>query len=152
MAIHGLTVTDTGNGGMWTPIDATSPIILDVPSGVCRFVKRSRALTPDIIHFATVTDSFAYLQECLKLECLMRTGPYPTRNCYGSEPRWLADGCSAKRRAQKGEHSRCSGENAFALGSNDVGECDQPIVNRADKWRTLEDHSPCYIVKSLDFI
>jgi hypothetical protein len=56
-------------------LDATSPMTLDVASGVCRFVKRSRALTPDIIHFATVTDSFAYLQECLKLECLMRNRP-----------------------------------------------------------------------------
>jgi hypothetical protein len=72
MAIHGLTVTDTGDGGMWTPIAATSPIVIDVPKGICHFVKLGRIVTPDVVHFATFTDSFTYLRECLKLECLSR--------------------------------------------------------------------------------
>ena len=75
MAMHGLTVTDPGIHGMWTPINATGPITIDVPKGVCRFEKQSRLLTPDIVHFATITDSFTYLQECLKLECLTRNRP-----------------------------------------------------------------------------
>jgi hypothetical protein len=70
MAIHGLTGKDMGLGGMWTPIQRESPMVVDIPAGVCRFVKRGRKLNPDIIHFATFTQSYSYLRECLKLKHL----------------------------------------------------------------------------------
>jgi hypothetical protein len=70
MAIHGLTVTDMGLGGMWTPIDATSQLVLDVPNGICNFTKCGRRLAPDILHAATFTESLFYLRECAKLDNL----------------------------------------------------------------------------------
>lgn len=70
MAIHGLTVTDLGIGGMWTPINRESRIIIDVPQGICEFVKRGRSLRPTIIHYATFTDTLQYRRECRKLELL----------------------------------------------------------------------------------
>ena len=70
MAIHGLTGTDMGDGGMRTLINSTSPLIVDIPRGICTFVKRGRVLTPDIIHFANFTESHLYLKESLKLKQL----------------------------------------------------------------------------------
>jgi hypothetical protein len=70
MAIHNLTVINVENGGMWTPIDKTGPIEVDIPGGICTFVKRGRLVTPDVIHFAMYTESFPYLRECLKLRYL----------------------------------------------------------------------------------
>lgn len=67
MAIHGLTVTDMGLGGMWTPIDATTRLRIDVPKGLCSFTKRGRRLAPHILHAATFTESLFYLRECFKL-------------------------------------------------------------------------------------
>jgi hypothetical protein len=70
MAIHWLTVTDMGTGGMWTPINRESRVTIDVPRGICEFVKRGRSLRPTIIHYATFTDTFQYRRECRKLELL----------------------------------------------------------------------------------
>jgi hypothetical protein len=67
MALHGLTVTDMGLGGMWTPIDATSRLRIDVPNGLCCFTKRGRRLAPHILHAATFTERLFYLRECAKL-------------------------------------------------------------------------------------
>jgi hypothetical protein len=67
MALHNLTVTDMGLGGMWTPIDATTRLQIDVPNGFCSFVKRGRSLAPHILHAATFTESLFYLRECAKL-------------------------------------------------------------------------------------
>ena len=76
MALHGLTVTDMGLGGMWTPIDATSRLQVDVPNGLCFFTKRGRRLAPHILHAATFTGSLFYLRECAKLR---QTPPHLSR-------------------------------------------------------------------------
>ncbi len=70
MAIHGLKLIDMGNVGMWTPINAESPLTVDIPHGICTFVKKGRQVTPDVIHFAGFTGSFIYLRECSKLKRL----------------------------------------------------------------------------------
>jgi hypothetical protein len=80
MALHGLTLTDMSPGGMWTPIAASTPIEIDVLRGVCRFNKRGVPVQPDIIHFATWTESFLYLRECRKLEKVAATS-------YSIEPK-----------------------------------------------------------------
>jgi hypothetical protein len=68
MAIHGLTDTDMGVGGMWTPLDATGRLRIDIPNGLCSFTKRGRNLSPHILHAATFTESLFYLRECAKLK------------------------------------------------------------------------------------
>jgi hypothetical protein len=70
MAIRGLKLIDMGNAGMWTPINAESPLTVDIPRGICTFQKKGRQVTPDIIHFAGFTGSFIYLRECSKLKSL----------------------------------------------------------------------------------
>lgn len=70
MAMHGLKLIDMGNAGMWTPINAESSVTVDIPRGICTFVKKGRQVTPDIIHFAGFTGSFIYLRECSKLKNL----------------------------------------------------------------------------------
>jgi hypothetical protein len=72
MAIHGLTVTDMGIGGMWTPLHRESRVTIDVPRGICEFVKRGRSLRPCIIHYAMLTDTLQYRSECRKLELLSK--------------------------------------------------------------------------------
>jgi hypothetical protein len=73
MSIHKLTVTDTGEGGMWTPINSVGPIKLDVLKGDCRFRKAGRDLKPDIVHFATVwAETYPYRRDCLRLEKFAR--------------------------------------------------------------------------------
>jgi len=71
MAIHGLTVTDMGHGGMWPAIDATIRLALDIPHGICTFVKPGQLFVPDILHLAHFTESLFYLRECARLEHLL---------------------------------------------------------------------------------
>jgi hypothetical protein len=68
MALHGIPLTEMAPGGMWTPLNATSPLAIDTIRGVCSFVKAGERVTPDIMHFTSMTDSFTYLRECRKLE------------------------------------------------------------------------------------
>jgi hypothetical protein len=70
MALHGIPLTDMAPGGMWTPLNATSPLVIDTVRGECRFAKAGERVTPDIMHFTSMTDSFTYLRECRKLEKL----------------------------------------------------------------------------------
>jgi hypothetical protein len=73
LAIHGLSATDMGEGGMWTPINSKGPITLDVLRGSCYFIKEGRPVKPDIIHFATVwAETYTYRRECIKLSKLAR--------------------------------------------------------------------------------
>lgn len=72
MAIHGLTVTDMGHGGMWPAIDATIRLALDIPHGICTFVKPGQLFVPDILHVAHFTESLFYLRECARLENLLK--------------------------------------------------------------------------------
>jgi hypothetical protein len=68
LAMHGLSATDMGERGMWTPINSKGPITLDVLRGVCHFIKEGRPVKPDIVHFATVwAETYTYRRECLKL-------------------------------------------------------------------------------------
>jgi hypothetical protein len=80
MAIHGLAVTNMGPGGMWTAIDSSTDLALDVPNGVCSFVKRGRVVAPDILHLASFTESRIYLRECFRLEHLAHGLPTITRS------------------------------------------------------------------------
>jgi hypothetical protein len=68
MALHGIPLTDMAPGGMWTPLNASSPLEIDTVRGVCRFAKAGERVTPDIMHFTSMTDSFTYLRECRRLE------------------------------------------------------------------------------------
>jgi hypothetical protein len=74
MALRGMTATDMGAGGMWTPIGATTPVTMDVGKGVCRFTKRDRPVAPEVMHFATWTDHYVYRRECLRLERMAAGG------------------------------------------------------------------------------
>jgi hypothetical protein len=81
MSCHGLESTDMGKGGMWTPIMAQGPVEIDVVKGLCRFTKIigkppvPRLVEPDIMHFATFTDSVMYRRECLKLAKAIGASP-----------------------------------------------------------------------------
>jgi hypothetical protein len=70
MAIHGLTATNMGGGGMWTAIDSTIRLALDIPNSICTIVRRSGVFAPDILHIADFTESLFYLRECSRLEHL----------------------------------------------------------------------------------
>jgi hypothetical protein len=74
MALHGMSMTDMGAGGMWTPIGATTEVVVDVGRGVCRFTKRDRPVAPEVMHFATWTDHYVYRRECLRLERIAADG------------------------------------------------------------------------------
>jgi len=78
MAIHGLSATNMGRGGMWTAIDSATELAIDIPNGICSFVKRGRLVAPDILHVASFTESRIYLRECFRLEHL--TSGNPTRS------------------------------------------------------------------------
>jgi hypothetical protein len=86
MALQGLSGTAMGIGGMETLIGASSHLVLDVPHSICTFVKGGRALAPDIIHFAELTDGLCYKRECRKLKLIDRamvqaaSGREPLRN------------------------------------------------------------------------
>jgi hypothetical protein len=68
MAIHGLSITSMGEGGMWTPINSKGKITIDILGGICHFMKEGRQVKPDIIHFATVwSNIYLYRRECLRL-------------------------------------------------------------------------------------
>lgn len=75
MAIHGLTVTDMGTGGMWPAIDSTIRLALDIPHGICTFVKPGRLFLPDILHLAHFTESLFYLRECARLKHIINGRP-----------------------------------------------------------------------------
>jgi hypothetical protein len=74
MALRGVVPTDMGKGGMWTPIGATTEVVVDVGRGVCRFMKRDRPVEPEVMHFATWTDHYVYRRECLRLERIAASG------------------------------------------------------------------------------
>lgn len=74
MAIHGLSVIDMGEGGMWTPINSSGPVTLDVQDGICHFIKAGKPVKPDVVHFATVwAETFVYRRECLRLQKLAQS-------------------------------------------------------------------------------
>jgi hypothetical protein len=60
-------------GGMWTPLNATSPLVIDTVRGECHFAKAGEPVKPEIMHFTSMTDSFVYLRECRRLERLDAT-------------------------------------------------------------------------------
>lgn len=72
MAIHGLSVTDMGHGGMWPAIDGSIRLAFDIPHGICTFVKPGQLFVPDILHLAHFTESLFYLRECARLEHLLK--------------------------------------------------------------------------------
>ena len=75
MAIHGLTATNMGGGGMWTAIDSTIRLALDIPNSICTIVRRGGVFAPDILHLSAFTESLFYLRECSRLEHLAQGHP-----------------------------------------------------------------------------
>ncbi len=73
MALHKIPLTDMAPGGMWTPLNATSPLVIDTVRGECHFAKAGEPVKPEIMHFTSMTDSFVYLRECRRLERLDAT-------------------------------------------------------------------------------
>ncbi|AXC13675.1 hypothetical protein ACPOL_4402 [Acidisarcina polymorpha] len=78
MAIEGLSVTDLGRRGMWSPGELQGKIKIDVAKGICSFVKRvgeakvPRLVEPDIMHFfGRFTESLTYRRECVRLKKLL---------------------------------------------------------------------------------
>jgi hypothetical protein len=55
MALHGIPLTDMAPSGMWTPLNATSPLEIDTVRGVRRFAKAGERVAPDIMHFTSMT-------------------------------------------------------------------------------------------------
>ncbi len=70
MALHKVPLTDMAPGGMWTPLNATGPLVIDTIHGECHFSKAGEPVKPEIMHFTSMTDSFVYLRECRRLEKL----------------------------------------------------------------------------------
>jgi hypothetical protein len=69
MAIHGLTATPMGVGGMWTPGGSKGPMHVDVLKGECSFEKEGRMVYPEVIHFpGRFSSSFIYHRESLRLQ------------------------------------------------------------------------------------
>ena len=75
MAIHGLTATDMGTGGIWPAVDASIRLALDIPHGICTFVKPGRLYLPDILHLGPFTESHFYLRECARIEHRVKGQP-----------------------------------------------------------------------------
>jgi hypothetical protein len=90
MAIHGLSITYMGEGGMFTPINSSGPIVLDVLRGVCHFVKEGRPVKPHVIHFATVwSEIYLYRRESLRL---LKFSQSPARGISAADPSLLEVG------------------------------------------------------------
>jgi hypothetical protein len=70
MAIHNLSPTDMGRAGMWTTMDASIRLALDIPHSICTIVQRRGVQLPDILHLSQFTESLFYLRECSRLELL----------------------------------------------------------------------------------
>jgi hypothetical protein len=68
MAIHRISPTDMGSAGMWTTMDDSIRLALDIPYGICTVVERRGVLFPDILHLSQFTESLFYLRECSRLE------------------------------------------------------------------------------------
>lgn len=69
LGIHGLSLTPTGTGGPWTPIDSRGRIHLDILEGRSHFCKEGLEVFPDIIHFPFgYRECWAYRREVWKLK------------------------------------------------------------------------------------
>jgi hypothetical protein len=68
MAVHHISPTSMGSGGMWTPVGYKGPLLLDALSGTCSFEKEGMKLSPEVIHFpGEYIYSFAYARERARL-------------------------------------------------------------------------------------
>jgi hypothetical protein len=69
MAIHNISPTSMGAGGMWTPVNHKGPLLLDAIRGTCSFEKEGMKLSPEIVHFpGEYVYSFPYARERAKLK------------------------------------------------------------------------------------
>jgi hypothetical protein len=68
MALHGLSGTDMRGGGLFTAIDSTTNLHIDVQRGTCTLAKRGLVHKPVVLHAANFVDSLPYLRECARLE------------------------------------------------------------------------------------
>ncbi len=71
MAVHGISPTFMGSGGMWTPCGYKGPLLLDALTGTCSFEKEGMKLSPEIVHFpGEYVYAFPYARERAKLRAL----------------------------------------------------------------------------------
>lgn len=68
MAIHGISLNNMKEKGMYAPLSIRGRVECDVLGGHCRFNKEGRIVTPAILHFATWTERYLYRRECLRLD------------------------------------------------------------------------------------
>lgn len=68
MAMHNMSLTYMGSGGMWTPCGYRGKLSLDGIRGTCSFEKEGEIRTPEIIHFpGEYIYSFPYVRECARI-------------------------------------------------------------------------------------
>lgn len=68
MAIHGISLNNMKEKGMYSPLSVIGSVECDVLGGYCRFNKEGRIVAPSILHFATWTERYIYRRECLRLD------------------------------------------------------------------------------------
>jgi len=73
MAIHHVSPTDMGEGGMWTPCGYRGRLHLDVIAGKCSFKKEGAIRIPEVIHFpGEYIYCFPYVRERARIRKRMQ--------------------------------------------------------------------------------
>ncbi|MGA8729175.1 MAG: hypothetical protein WB608_10535 [Terracidiphilus sp.] len=68
MAMHNVSLTYMGCGGMWTPCGYSGKLSLDGIHGTCSFEKEGEIRTPEVIHFpGEYIYCFPYVRECARI-------------------------------------------------------------------------------------
>lgn len=68
MAMHNVSLTYMGCGGMWTPCGYRGKLSLDGIRGTCSFEKEGEIRTPEVIHFpGEYIYCFPYVRECARI-------------------------------------------------------------------------------------
>jgi len=68
MAVHDISLTSMGPGGMWTPCGYKGSLRLDALAGTCSFLKEGRMLSPEVVHFpGEYAYAYVYARERARL-------------------------------------------------------------------------------------
>jgi hypothetical protein len=97
MAIHNVTPTYMGSGGMWTPCGYRGKLRLDAVEGACSFEKEGEIRTPEVVHFpGEYINCFPYARERARLRWRVgraKTGTAALARAYAISVLWQ---CSRK--------------------------------------------------------
>jgi hypothetical protein len=97
MAVHSISPTSMGSGGMWTPVGYKGPLLLDALLGTCSFEKEGMKLAPEIIHFpGEYAYSFVYARERAKLGAHVEGRKTPTSKLVVSFAKSVLWQCSRR--------------------------------------------------------